>query len=188
MHKPPHILVALYDAHPEHEYLSNPAHASTARALGEALGNSGIGIIGRIGSPLVASALSALGETGVAGVALSPATTRQEHEIAYRLPHLGMPTIFTGRGAYGADTVALASSQAIVIVGSHLEILENILEHAKDEPLPIFVLTNDESSSIHDRVRALYPNMFSRLTVLNDPQTLAREISNNMRRRQLGGK
>ena len=185
MHKSPHILVALYDAHPEHAHLLESGHASKAHALGAVLGKAGFGIIARAGSPVVTTALSALADAGVAGIALSPAMTRGEHDIAYRLPHLGTPTIFTGRGALGADTVALSSSHAVVIVGSHPEILASILEHVKEQDLPVGILSEESGSDIHERVRNISPNLSARLFVSSDPEALVGLLSGELRRRRL---
>ncbi len=95
-----------------------------------------------------------------------------------------MPTIFTGRGAYGTDTVALSSAEAIVVFGSHPEIMESVLEHTKDHTIPVVIFTDEEPSTVHDRVRALYPNMMSRLIVSHDPEILSGNLAGEMRRKR----
>ncbi len=184
MQNSPHILVAIFDATPEHLVLSDQTHAIRARSFGTALGKSGMSIVARLGSPLVTSSFVGLSDSGVVGVALSPATSHHEHEFAYRLPHLSIPTIFTGKGAYGTDTMALSSAQALAVLGSHIEVLENILEHTKDHSMPILVLTDDEPGSVHERVRALHPTMASRLIVSHDPEILAGNLVTLMRRKR----
>lgn len=184
MQNSPHILVALFDATPEHAVLADHVHTNRARSFGQALGKSGMGIIARVGSPLVTSSFGGLRDAGTTGIALSPATSHHEHEIAYRLPKLSAPTIFTGRGAYGTDTIALSSAQALAILGSHIEVLENILEHTKDHTVPILVLTDEDSSSVHERVRILHPGMLSRFVVSHDPNILVGHLSVEMRRKR----
>lgn len=184
MQTAPHILVALFDATPEYAVLADHVHTNRARSFGQALGKSGMGIIARVGSPLVTSSFAGLSDSGVAGVALSPATSHHEHEIAYRLPKLSAPTIFTGKGAYGTDTMALSSAQALAVLGSHIEVLENILEHTKDHTVPILVLTDEEPGSVHDRVRALCPTMTSRIIVSHDPEILVGNLAGEMRRKR----
>lgn len=184
MQTTPQILVAIFDATPEHAVLADHVHTTRARSFGEALGKSGMSIIARAGSPLVTSSFGGLRDMGVTGIVLSPATSRHEHEIAYRLPHLSSPTIFTGRGAYGTDTMALSSAQALAILGSHVEVLENILEHTKDHTVPILVLTDEDPSSVHERVRMLHPSMTSRLIVSHDPEILVSNLASEMRRKR----
>jgi hypothetical protein len=186
MHKPSHILIALYDALPEHEHFL-PEHRIYAHGLGTALGKSGFGVIARVGSPLISTTFGALSDLGVASIALSPANSHTEHEIAYRLPHLTTPMIFTGRGAYGTDTITLSSAQALAVLGSHPEILENILEHTKDHTMPILVLTNEEPDTVRDRVRGIHPAMVSRLIISDNPETLVSNLSAQMRRVRFGG-
>jgi hypothetical protein len=184
MQTTPHILVAIFDATPEHAVLADHIHTNRARSFGQALGKSGMSIIARVGSPLVTSSFGGLSDSGAVGIALSPATSHHEHEIAYRLPKLSAPTIFTGKGAYGTDTIALSSAQALAVLGSHIEVLENILEHTKDHTVPILVLTDEEPTNVHERVRALYPNMTSRLIVSADPEILVGNLAGEMRRKR----
>ena len=185
MRKAPHSLIALYDANPEHAHFESPILSAKARALGTALGKAGLGIVARIGSPIVGNVLSALSDTAGLSVLLSPAATRMEHENAYRLPFFEHPIIFTGRGALGTDTIALSSASAVIIFGSYPEVLENILECAQDCRLPIAVLTDEDPTDIHERIRAVYPHLTAQLLVSHDPQILVHEIADELRRRQL---
>jgi len=179
------LFAALLDASPEHAHLESPVLASRARALGTALGKAQIGIMARIGSPLVSTALGACRDAGCLPIAFSPAGSLTEHTQAFRLPLAPGALVCTGRGALGADIVSLQSANAIVVLGSNPDGFEHVLTLAKDTMLPIGILTDEAPASIHERVRARSARLTPLLLISNDPAILVREISAELRRRGL---
>ena len=180
MQKAPHILIALFDANPEQAHFMSPILSGRA-----ALNSAKLGIIARLGSPVVAAVLESLSQTDTTSIALSPASSAVEHKNAYRLPFVSMPLIFTGKGATGADMIALESAQAVIIFGTYPNVLENILEAAKERAVPIGMISDEDPTDLHERVRALHPHMMSQLFVSYDPAVLVREIAEELRRRRL---
>lgn len=174
--------VALYDASPEHAHFENQSLVVKARDLGRALAHHKLGIIARIGNAPISRTIAAHKEAGAISVVLSPASNRDEHERAFRLPLAFSPLIYTGRGATGADLVALASAHAMLVIGSYPQYFENILEYVKDTGMPIAVLTDEESPSLHERVRARHPHLCAHLFISHDPAVLARELADELRR------
>ncbi len=176
-------LIALYDATPEAEYFSNPALVGLARELGSALAKSGIGMNVRPSSALTLAALGAHEGRGAVTIVLSPAGSRHEHEHAYRLPHGSAPTIYTGRGALGADKTALSSAHGMVILGSDQAMLKSILDYAKGHDMPVAVLTSEQPAAVHERLYAQHRPLAEDLVVSNDPAVLVRELAMRLRRR-----
>jgi hypothetical protein len=185
MQKAPHILIALFDASPEHAHFESPIITSRARMLAKELGSHGFGVVARIGSPVTVTVFNSLTDARALSVGLSPASSRREHESAYRLPFISTPTVFTGKGASGADGIALASGNAVLIFGSYAGVLENILGSMKDATVPIGVLTDEEPGAIHERVRILHPHLTAQLFVSHDSSVLVRELAEELRRRRL---
>ena len=173
----------MYDASPEHAHFESPILTNKARTLGKALGKFGLGIVARIGSPIVAAALDALSDATAASVVLSPAATPTEHERAYRLPKVSHPLIYTGRGSLGTDSIAIHSASAVLIFGSYPRTLENIIECVGDTMIPVGVLTDEDTSDVHERVRTLSPRLTAQLFVSHDPHVLVRELADELRRR-----
>ena len=183
-----HPLIAVYDAAPEHAHFESPVLASHSRALGKALVAHGMSVVARIGSPVVGAVMASVVSREGSAIALSPAAHKDEHHRAFRLPVPACPVIYTGRGATGADTIAMSSAHAIVIVGSYPYVLEAILDHAKDVTGPIGVLSDEETAGIHERVRARHSHLTAGLFVSHDPEVLVRELSAELRRRELSAK
>lgn len=181
-------IIALYDATPEEAHFADPALTSLARELGAALAKAGIGMVARPASPLVVSALGAHEGRGALTVALSPASSRHEHEHAYRLGHGPHVTIFTGRGALGADKSALASAHGMVVLGSDAALLKGVLDYARGHDLPVAILTHEQPVAVHERVHAHDQVLARDLAVSHDPAALAHELSMLLRRRALGQK
>ena len=183
-----HTLIALYDAAPEHAHFESPVLASHARALGKALTDHHMSTIARIGSSVVGTVMASVGSHGGSAIALSPAARKDEHHRAFRLPFPTCPIIYTGRGATGADMMALASAQGILIIGSYPHVLESILDQARDIAGPIGILTDEEVPAIHERVRTRHPQLVAGLFVSHDPEILVRDMAGELRRRELSAK
>ncbi|MBP7804803.1 MAG: hypothetical protein KA052_01110 [Candidatus Pacebacteria bacterium] len=185
MQKVPHTLLSIFDASPEQAHFESPIVTKKARALGKAIGHAGLGVIFRLGPAVVGHILAALEPMSVTKIVLSPASNRHEHEKAYRLPLLSIPVVYSGRGALPTDTMALNSSGGVIIFGSHKGTLENILECIKESRLPIGVLTDEDTPSIHERVRTVAPHLTAELHVSHDPDVLVKELSHELRRLML---
>jgi hypothetical protein len=177
-----HTIIALYDATPEAEHFANPELASLARELGTLLAKSGIGMVTRVSSPLVAAALGGHEGRGAVSLQLSPAGSRHEHEHAYRLPHGAHVTLYTGRGAIGADKSALASSHGMAVIGSHEGMLASILEYAREHHMPVAILTSEPKEAVHGRVHAANPTLAQDLVVSADPVALVADLAMRLRR------
>ena len=183
MQQPAHTLIAFFDATPEAEQLGNPQLASLARELGAALAKAGVGMVARPASPLVISALGAHEGRGAMTIALSPAQGRHEHEHAYRLPHGAHATIYTGRGALGADKTALSSAHGMVVFGSNEAMLKSILDYAQGHEMPVAILTTEAPTAVHERVYGHTQTLAQDLTVSSDPVTLVHDLAMRLRRR-----
>ncbi len=183
-----HTLVALYDATPEHVHFESPFVMERARLLGRALGGAGLGAIAHMGPAIVTAAFAELHNAGIFSIALSPASNREEHTTAFRLPTLATPLIYTGRGALGADMMALGSAHAAIIMGSYPGALESIIDHARTTTIPLGILSDEEPSAIHERVRARNPHLGTALFVSHDPEILVRALAEELRRRELSQK
>ena len=181
-------LVSIYDAHSDKDIFGDSEVVARAHALAFALAKSKLSAIGRVGSPVVTTVLTTLGENGISVVGLSPASTHIEHEKAYRLPHVSFPLIFTGRGALGADVTALSSSHAILIAGSDAESLIGILGYVGDRGIPIGIFTQESPNEVRTRIHTRYPNLMIHVIVSKDENKLVQEIVSEMRRRHLSEK
>ena len=180
------VYVALYDVSPEHAHFESPFVTNRARTLARALAKAGIGLVSRIGSPVTLHVFTTLESLSVPSVALSPAASLEEHTQAFRLPTTDFPTVFTGRGAIGADKMALASASALIVFGSQAHLFEGVIEYAKGHSLPIAVLTDETPESIHARVVQLSPSAAAGLFVSHDPDLLVQQLSGEIRRRHFG--
>jgi len=180
-----HTFIALYDANPEHAHFESPIFAGRARALGRALADARFGIVSRIGSPTVATVFDALSESGIASIALSPGSSREEHMQAFRLPDVSAPLVFTGRGGLGADLMALASAHAVIIVGSHPEALSPIFRYVNGRSLPIGIISDEDPASLRERLASAHPEVRANdLFVSHDPLFVVGGISDELRRRR----
>lgn len=185
MQKTPTVFVSLFEATPEHAHFESPILSSRMRVLGTALVEAHLGVIARTGPRAIMTVFAALSGVGASAIALSPASSLEEHWQAFRLLVPQVPIVFTGRGALGADITALASSSAALIIGSYPDALESILDHVKDTEHPIAVLTDEDPAAIHERVRARNPRLVATLIVSHDPALIVRTLSNELRRRSL---
>lgn len=93
-----------------------------ARQLGEAIAQAGHSLLSgaTIGLPnYAAEAYKKAG--GKMSVGISPASSKVEHVMKYRLPTLAYDTIlFTGLHYVGRDTLLITSSDAVVSLGGRL--------------------------------------------------------------------
>lgn len=184
MHTSKLLFAALFDANPEHAHFESPIVLERARALGAALGKAGIGIMARVDTAAVLSALGASEAAGARVIAFSPAANKDEHKQAFRLSFPSCPLVYTGRGALGADLAALHSSDAVIVLGSHPHAFDAIIDQAKDAGLPVGILSDEEARSVNERIRTRHPNLTFSVFVSDDSAILAREIKDELRRKE----
>lgn len=183
-----HTFVALFDATPEHSHFESPALLAKLRKLGAAITEGRVGIIARQSSGVVSTIFSMLEGNTAPSVALSPASNKTEHVQAFRLPMPPVPMIYTGRGALGADTIALSSASAVLVIGSYPRVLDAIMTSAKDTMIPVCILSDEEPATIHERVRARDAHLAGLLHISHDPEVLMRHLADELRRRRLSAK
>ena len=181
-------LVSLYDAHSEKEVFNNPDVISRAHGLAHALAVSKLGAIGRVGSSVVTTVLTTLFGAGVSTIGLSPAATYREHEKAFRLPDVSFPLVYTGRGALGADVVALTSSHGVCILGSDEEPLLGVLGYIGDRGIPITIFTEENPNDVRTRINRHYPNLMLHVFVSNEANKVVQELMIGIRRNHLAAK
>ncbi len=180
-------LVALYDAHSELERLSDGALPAAARTFAHECAKHGLGVVARPATAVVMQALQAgAGAHSAPAIALSPAATADEHAHGFRMPHLSVPTIYTGRGAIGADSMAMHSGAAIAIFGAEPKALEHILIQAGKTSHPIAILTREAARPLSDRIHAAYPNLTGRVLISAHPEELAEKLASELRKKSFG--
>ena len=185
---PKNTLITIYDAVHEMAHFADPHLLKDAQAVGETLGKNGLGGVTRSGSPLATAALLALHEAGGAAIMLSPAGSELEHVRSFRLPRASMPTVYTGRGALGADVMALTSGRAVVIIGSDEEALYGILGCADGHDLPIAIFTNAPEPQVRDMIGKRYPQILPHLFVSSQPVAVGKHIAEELRKRHVASK
>ncbi len=178
-------LVSIYDAHSDKEIFGNPEVVSRAHALALAIAQARLGATGRVGSQVVNTVLTTLIENGAHVVGISPAATLREHANAYRLPHVAFPLMFTGRGALGADLMALASSHGVIVAGSDTESLLGIVSYAGERGIPIGVYTQENPNDVRARVHFTHPHATLHLHVYADASKVVQEVAAEIRRQHL---
>lgn len=185
---PKNTLISLYDAVLDMVQFIHPELAVSAQELGRTLGKLSLGVITRAGSPLSGAALAAVHDEGGTAIMLSPAGSEIEHTRSFRLPRAAMPVVYTGRGALGADVVALSSSRAIIILGSDDEALEGILGCSDGHGLPIGILTTASDHTVRQAIGVRYPQLLQYVYISADPQAIVKHIVGELRRRHLAAK
>ncbi len=178
------VLIALYDAHHDGTHDARPELRAEARRLGVLIGKEGMGIVVRQGSPLVAESLFGLaGAHSAPAIILSPAASIREHEEAFGLAHLAAPTVYTGRGAVGADSMALHSAAAAVVFGAEPRALDHVLSQAEHVRCVIGILTDESAHELSERIHARRPSLAGRVVIAADPETLVSKIAAGLRSR-----
>ncbi len=181
------VLIALYDAYPGGAHFADASLYKDVRVLANAIARSGMQIVARQGSPLVAEAVSVLaGSDRACALVLSPAATAREHAEGFRLPHLPASTVYTGRGGTGADAMAMRSAAAAVILGSEHAALDHILSQAEQADCVLGILTREPAVPLSERLHAARPELRGRVRISDDPDLLVANISETLRRRSFG--
>lgn len=128
-----------------------------AKATGAAIARAGHSLLtgATIGLPNVAAeAYKAHG--GTMSVGISPASSKIEHVMKYRLPTEAYDTIlYTGLHYVGRDSLLIASSDAVISIGGRLGTLhEFTIAMELDTPIGILVGAGGVSTEIDDVLRA----------------------------------
>lgn len=128
-----------------------------AKSTGIAIAKAGHSLLtgATIGLPNVAAeAYKASG--GQMSVGISPASSKIEHVMKYRLPTEAYDTIlFTGLHYVGRDSLLIASSDAVISIGGRLGTLhEFTIAMELDTPIGILVGAGGVSTEIDDVMRA----------------------------------
>ncbi len=185
MHIPKNTLIAVYDALHELAHFAYPQWLQHARTLGEGLGTMGLGTVARSGSPVTAAVLTSAAAVGASAIVISPAATEVEHLEAFRLPQLSLPTIYSGRGALGADVTVLTSAKAVLVIGDDEEALRGILGCADGHGICIAVLCADAPDVLHKRLLVRYPSLSRLIFVSTDPQAVVKYLVEESRKRHM---
>jgi SLOG cluster4 family len=177
-------LIALYDATNEQARLGNMSLPVNARELGKMLAKADLGVISRVGSPVILSVLSTVRDEGGVSIGLSPAASRLEHVQAFRLPEVDMPVIYMGRGALGTDVAALASAKAVVIINSDEEAIDGILGCIGQGKMPIAILTDEKPIPLREKIAERYSWALPNLIISEDPSLLIHELRDEIRKKK----
>ena len=150
-----------------------------ARAAGEAIAKAGHSLLtgATIGLPnQAAEAYKAAG--GKMSVGVSPATSKIEHVMKYRLPTEAYDTIlFTGLHYVGRDSLLIASSDAVISIGGRLGTLhEFTIAMEMDTPIGILTGAGGTSTEIDDVMRAAGIHRSNNAFFGNDPVKLVQEL------------
>lgn len=125
-----------------------------ARALGSAIAKAGHSLLtgATIGLPnYAAEGYKAAG--GTMSVGISPASSKVEHVMKYRLPTLAYDTIlYTGLHYIGRDTLLITSSDAVASIGGRLGTLHEFTI-AMESDTPIGFLQG--AGGIGDEIQAI---------------------------------
>lgn len=184
MHAPKNTLISVYDALHELAHFAHPEWLDHAKTLGESLGRMGIGGITRSGSPVTTAVVHSMASLGGTGIVVSPAANEFEHFNAFRLPLSPLPTLYSGRGALGADVTVLASSSAVLVVGEDEEALMGILGCADGHGVHIVIVCATDPVRILQRLVARYPSLEKMIFVSNDPNAVVKYLTEAVRKKK----
>lgn len=176
-------LVSIYDAHSEKELFIDPEVVTRAHNFALALEKVRLGAIGHVESKVVTTVLNTLHNGNIYAIGLSPAGNDVEHKKSFRLPNVSFPLIFTGRGAFGADVMALTSSHGIAILGSEEEALCGVLGCVGDRGIPVAVFTNENPNEVRAKINARYPHLIHTIIVSKDANQIVNELMSEMRKK-----
>lgn len=152
-----------------------------AQALGAAIATAGHALLtgATIGLPnYAAEAYKKAG--GKMSVGISPASSKVEHVMKYRLPILAYDTIlYTGLHYVGRDTLLITSSDAVVSIGGRLGTLhEFTIAMETDTPIGFLQGAGGISEEIQNLMSAAHPIRNSTAVLFNDdPDELLKELT-----------
>ncbi|HVW23378.1 MAG TPA: hypothetical protein VHB51_02770 [Candidatus Saccharimonadales bacterium] len=155
-----------------------------ARHLGEAIAKAGHALLtgATIGLPnYAAEGYKAAG--GKMSVGISPASSKVEHVMKYRLPIKDYDTIiYTGLHYVGRDTLLITSSDAVVSIGGRLGTLHEFTI-ALETDTPIGFLQgaggiSEEIQTLMGLAHPLRPGAF--VTFSESPEELVKELTKHL--------
>ncbi len=111
---------------------------------------------------------------GVMSVGISPAASKVEHVLKYRLPVEPFDTIlYTGLHYIGRDTLLINSSDAVVSIGGRLGTLhEFTIAMETETPIGFLTGAGGVGEEIHDILRAARPVNSDNVVFSEDPDEL----------------
>lgn len=142
-----------------------------AMAVGAAIAQAGHSLLtgATIGLPnYAAEGYKAAG--GKMSVGISPASSKVEHVMKYRLPTLAYDTIlFTGLHYIGRDTLLITSSDAVVSIGGRLGTLhEFTIAMESDTPIGFLQGAGGVSEEIQTLMALAHPLRNAEAVMFND--------------------
>jgi uncharacterized protein (TIGR00725 family) len=152
-----------------------------AAELGAAIAKAGHSLLtgATIGLPnYAAEAYKKAG--GMMSVGISPASSRVEHVMKYRLPTLAYDTIlFTGLHYVGRDTLLITSSDAVVSIGGRLGTLhEFTIAMETDTPIGFLQGAGGISEQIQVLMSLAHPLRHGAMVTFNDnAEQLIKELT-----------
>jgi uncharacterized protein (TIGR00725 family) len=155
-----------------------------ARELGAAIARAGHSLLtgATIGLPnYAAEGYKAAG--GTMSVGLSPAASKVEHVMKYRLPVLAYDTIlYTGLHYVGRDTLLITSSDAVVSIGGRLGTLhEFTIAMETDTPIGFLQGAGGVSEQIQDLMALAHPlRAGSMVTFSENSDELIKELTDHL--------
>jgi len=151
-----------------------------AAALGEALAKTGHSLLtgATIGLPdHAARAYKKAG--GKMSVGISPAASKIEHVVKYRLPTEAYDTIlYTGLHYVGRDSLLINSSDAVLSLGGRMGTVHELAIAIETEtPIGFLQGAGGISSEIMDILHAAGESRNSRVVFSDDPQELLQKLT-----------
>ncbi len=160
-----------------------------ATRLGAAIAKAGHSLLtgATIGLPnYAAEGYKAAG--GKMSVGLSPAASKVEHVMKYRLPTLAYDTIiYTGLHYVGRDTLLITSSDAVVSIGGRLGTLhEFTIAMETDTPIGFLQGAGGVSEQIQDLMALAHPLRAGSMVCFSDSSTeLIKELTDYLDKEHL---
>lgn len=151
-----------------------------AQAVGVAIAKAGHSLLtgATIGLPNYA-AESYKASGGTMSVGISPAASKIEHVIKYRLPTKSYDTIlFTGLHYIGRDSLLINSSDAVISIGGRLGTLhEFTIAMETDTPIGFLEGTGGISTEIMDILHAAGEQRSRNVIFSNNPEDLLAKLT-----------
>lgn len=120
---------------------------------------------------------------GVMSVGISPAASKIEHVMKYRLPTLAYDTIlYSGLHYVGRDTLLITSSDAVVSIGGRLGTLhEFTIALETDTPIGFLQGAGGISEQIQTLMSLAHPLRSGAMVTFNeDSEELLRDLTNHL--------
>lgn len=157
-----------------------------ARAAGAAIARAGHSLLTGATIGLPNQAAEAYKEAGgKMSVGISPATSKIEHVMKYRLPTEAYDTIlFTGLHYVGRDSLLIASADAVISIGGRLGTLhEFTISMEMDTPIGILTGAGGTSTEIDDVMRAAGIMKSRNAFFSDDPEKILQTLVDELDRR-----